>query len=284
MQVVTTISEFRAAHRAFGHEAMLGLVPTMGYLHEGHLALVQRARAENGHVAVSIFVNPTQFNANEDFSSYPRDQEHDLALLQGANVDVVFMPAVSEIYPDGFQTYVEVMGVSQGLEGERRPGHFRGVATVVTKLFNIIAPDRAYFGQKDAQQVAVIKCMVRDLALPVEIVVVPTVRAEDGLALSSRNSYLTPDQRAVASVLYRALEAAQQQYKIGVRDPELLRRTMLAVLNREPQAQVDYVSVANADTLVELNVPTDQALLLSLAVRIGKTRLIDNLILSTSEN
>lgn len=283
MQVVTTISEFRAIHHAFGHETTLGLVPTMGYLHEGHLALVQCARTENDRVAVSIFVNPTQFNANEDFTSYPRDQEHDLALLQRANVDVVFMPAVSEIYPEGFQTYVEVTGVSQGLEGERRPGHFRGVATVVTKLFNIIAPERAYFGQKDAQQVAVIKRMVSDLALAVEIVVVPTIRAEDGLALSSRNSYLTPDQRAAAPVLFRALEAAQQQYTMGVRDPELLRRTMLAVLNREPQAQVDYVSVANAATLAELNVPTDQALLLSLAVRIGKTRLIDNLILSTSK-
>jgi pantoate--beta-alanine ligase len=277
MRVVETIAEYRSARREF--EGSLGLVPTMGYLHEGHLQLVQCAKAENDHVCVSIFVNPTQFGQGEDFTAYPRDQERDLALLRDGNIDLVFAPTVSEMYPADFQTYLEVTHVSQGLEGEHRPGHFRGVATVVNKLFNIITPQRAYFGQKDAQQVAVIKQMVKDLALPVEIVVVPTVRAEDGLALSSRNSYLTPEQRTAAPVLYRALLAAQQQYDYGVRDPELLRRTMSAVLIREPLAQVEYVSVADAATLAEAMTATDRALLLSMAVRIGKTRLIDNMIL-----
>jgi pantoate--beta-alanine ligase len=281
MQVFTTIAEFRAARRELSPTSSLGLVPTMGYLHDGHLALVKRARHENTHVAASIFVNPTQFGPNEDFTSYPRNEQQDLELFQSAGVDLVFMPSVEEIYPADFQTYVEVMQVSQGLEGAHRPGHFRGVATVVSKLFNIIAPHRAYFGQKDAQQVAVIQRMVRDLAIPVEIVVVPTIRAEDGLALSSRNSYLTAEQRTAAPVLYRALTAAQQQYALGVRDPELLRRTMLATLGREPLAQVEYVSVADAESLAELTVPTDAPLLLSMAVRIGKTRLIDNIRLDT---
>ncbi|HLY27984.1 MAG TPA: pantoate--beta-alanine ligase, partial [Aggregatilineales bacterium] len=189
MQVFETIASFREARRKL--TGSLGLVPTMGYLHDGHIELVRQALAENEAVAVSIFVNPTQFGPNEDFNAYPRDMDHDLSALREAGTTLVFAPGVEEMYPPGFQTAVEVSGVSQGLEGARRPGHFRGVATVVTKLFNIVQPDRAYFGQKDAQQVAVIRQMVSDLAMPLEIVVAPIVRAPDGLALSSRNSYLT---------------------------------------------------------------------------------------------
>jgi pantoate--beta-alanine ligase len=275
--VIDTIAEFRRERAAL--TGSLGFVPTMGYLHEGHLALVERAAAGNDQVAASIFVNPTQFGPNEDFASYPRDPDRDLKLLREAGVSLVLMPSPDEIYPNGFQTYIEVMGVSQGLEGERRPGHFRGVATVVNKLFNIVQPDRAYFGQKDAQQVAVIRRMVADLAMPVQIVVVPTLRAEDGLALSSRNTYLSPEQRTAASVLYRALAAAQTRYAATSRDPNDLRAAMQAVLAAEPLAQVDYVSAADAATLAELESPTEGPILLSMAVKIGRTRLIDNMVL-----
>jgi pantoate--beta-alanine ligase len=275
--IIETIADFRSARSAL--QGSLGFVPTMGYLHEGHIALVRRAAAENDHVAVSIFVNPTQFGPSEDYTAYPRDPDHDLALLRQAGVTLVFMPTVEEMYPEGFQTYVEVTGVSQGLEGERRPGHFRGVATVVIKLFNIVQPDRAYFGQKDAQQVAVVRRMVSDLAIPLQVVVVPTVRAPDGLALSSRNSYLTPAQRAAAPVLHRALVAAKTLYDAGVRSPEALRDAMRDVLAAEPLAQVDYVSAADAATLAELGAPSTRPILLSMAVRIGRPRLIDNLIL-----
>jgi pantoate--beta-alanine ligase len=277
LQVIETIGAFRAAHAAL--KGSLGLVPTMGYLHEGHIALVRQAVTENESVAVSIFVNPTQFGPNEDFGAYPRDLEHDLALLREAGAELVFVPSVEAMYPPDFQTFVEVTGVSQGLEGARRPGHFRGVATVVTKLFNIVQPDRAYFGQKDAQQVVVIKRLVTDLALPLRIVVVPTVRAEDGLALSSRNSYLSPEQRAAAPVLYRALSTARAHYAAGERSPEALRQAMREVLAAEPLAQIDYVSVAAADTLLELEAPTEGAMLLSMAVCIGRARLIDNLVI-----
>lgn len=276
MHVFQTIAAFRAARAAL--RGSLGFVPTMGFLHEGHIGLVAQAAAENEQVAVSIFVNPAQFGPNEDFGGYPRDMERDLALLQAAGVALVFAPEVSEIYPPGFQTYVEVMEVSQGLEGERRPGHFRGVATVVAKLFNIVGADRAYFGQKDAQQVAVIRQMAADLALPTAVIVVPTVRAADGLALSSRNSYLTPEQRAAAPVLYRALSAARDRYAAGERDGEALRAAMRATLAAEPLAAVDYVSAADAATLREINGGAGGPVLLSLAVRIGRARLIDNLI------
>ncbi len=256
----------------------LGFVPTMGYLHEGHLALVQRAQAENDRVVVSIFVNPTQFGQGEDFSTYPRDLARDLALLSAFPSLIVFTPSLEEMYPQGFQTYVSVETISQGLEGERRPGHFRGVATVVAKLFNIVQPQRAYFGQKDAQQLAVIRQMVRDLAFPIEVIGVPTVRAADGLALSSRNSYLTPQERAAAPVLYRALCAARARYEAGERDAETLRQAMRAVLAAEPLAHVDYISVADAETLRECQGVISRAALLSMAVRIGRARLIDNLI------
>ena len=277
MQIIETIAAFRAARAEL--KGSVGLVPTMGYLHDGHIALVRQARAENDHVVVSIFVNPTQFGPNEDFASYPRDPEHDLAVLREANTALVFAPTVAEMYPPGFQTYVEVTGVSQGLEGERRPGHFRGVATVVAKLFNIVQPDRAYFGQKDAQQAVVIRRMVADLAMPLEIVVAPIVRAPDGLALSSRNSYLTPEQRLVAPVLYRALTAAKARYEAGERSPDVLRTTVQEILATEPLAQIDYVSAADAETLEELHASTDRPILLSLAVQIGKPRLLDNVIL-----
>jgi pantoate--beta-alanine ligase len=277
MECIGTIAGFRAARAVL--QGSLGFVPTMGYLHEGHIALVRQAAAENDHVAASIFVNPTQFGPNEDYMAYPRDPEHDLALLRDAGVELVFMPTAEEMYPHDFQTYVEVTGVSQGLEGERRPGHFRGVATVVTKLFTVVQPDRAYFGQKDAQQVAVVRRLVSDLAMPLQIVVVPTVRAPDGLALSSRNSYLTPAQRAAAPVLHRALMAAQALYNAGVRSPDALRSAMRDVLAVEPLAQVDYVSAADAATLAELDAPSSRPILLSMAVRIGRPRLIDNLIL-----
>ncbi len=261
----------------------LGFVPTMGYLHEGHMALVQRAVAENDHAAVSIFVNPLQFGENEDFGAYPRDLERDLALLSAFVDLIVFTPSVEAMYPHGFQTYVQVEALSQGLEGARRPGHFRGVATVVAKLFNIVQPQRAYFGQKDAQQLAVIRQMVRDLAFPIEVIGVPTVRAADGLALSSRNSYLTPEERAAAPVLYRALCAAQARYAEGERDAEALRATMRAVLAAEPLAHVEYVSVADAETLQECEGRLCGPALLSMAVRIGRARLIDNIVVGVEQ-
>jgi pantoate--beta-alanine ligase len=275
MLVLETIADFRRERTR--REGTCGFVPTMGYLHEGHLALVRRADAENDHVVVSIFVNPTQFGQNEDFGGYPRDLKRDLEMLRAVPNLIVFTPTVAEIYPHGFQSYVQVEEVSQGLEGERRSGHFRGVATVVAKLFNIVQPQRAYFGQKDAQQLTVIRQMVRDLAFPLEVIGVPTVREPDGLALSSRNSYLTPEQRAAAPVLYRALCAARDRYAEGEREAEALRAAMRAVLATEPLAAVDYVSAADAETLRECEGTISNTVLLSMAVRIGRARLIDNL-------
>ncbi len=274
MQVMETVADFRRARASFG---ALGLVPTMGYLHEGHLALVRRARAENEAVAASIFVNPTQFGPNEDFSRYPRDVERDLRLLEHEGVDLVFAPSVAEMYPHNYHTYVDVEHVTAPLEGAARVGHFRGVATVVCKLFNITQPTRAYFGQKDAQQTVVIRQMARDLNMPVEIVIVPTVREPDGLAMSSRNVYLSTEQRAAAPVLYRALTEAQRQFAAGERNGEALRQAMRDVLAAEPLAQVEYVSVADPDTLQELDTVEPNGALFSLAVRFGATRLIDNM-------
>lgn len=272
MQVATTIAAYRRLRSTMA--GTVGAVPTMGYLHEGHLALVRRARAENDHVVVSIFVNPTQFGPNEDYARYPRDPERDLAMLRAEGVDVVFMPSVQQMYPEGFATYVNVERLTERLEGAHRPGHFRGVTTVVTKLFNILQPHRAYFGQKDAQQLIVIRRMTRDLAFPIEIVDVPTVREPDGLAMSSRNVYLSADERRAATVLFRALEQARQLWDAGVRDGSRLRAAMRAVVESEPLARVDYVSVADPDTLEELDAAGDRALA-SLAVRLGSTRLID---------
>ncbi len=276
MEIIDTIAAFRQARARFGE---LGLVPTMGYLHAGHLSLVRRAKAECGAVATSIFVNPTQFGPNEDLERYPRDMERDLALLRAEGVDLVFAPAAAEIYPQGFNTFIDVGGVTEMLEGAARPGHFRGVATVVCKLFMIVQPTRAYFGQKDAQQTVVVSKMIRDLNLPVEVVVCPTVREPDGLALSSRNTYLTPEQRQAATVLSRALTAAQRRYEQGERNAETLREAMHSLLAAEPLAQVEYVSAADPLTLHELEVVGPRGALLSLAVRIGATRLIDNVAL-----
>lgn len=278
MQVVETIAEVRRIRREL--KGSWGLVPTMGYLHAGHLSLVEQARRENGYVGVSIFVNPTQFGPTEDLAAYPRDLPRDLALLEAAGADLVWAPPVAEVYPPGFQTYVTVEEVTRVLEGAARPGHFRGVATVVAKLFNVFQPDRAYFGQKDAQQTVVIRQMVRDLNFPLEIIVCPTVREPDGLAMSSRNVYLTPEQRAAAPVLYRALCAARDAWLAGEHDGERLRQIMRQVLDAEPLAQTEYVSAADPVTLQELG-DAGRGVLLSMAVRIGKARLIDNMPLGT---
>lgn len=276
MKVLHTVAEFRQARAAFD---VLGFVPTMGYLHQGHLALVEQARRECPAVAVSIFVNPTQFGPNEDYARYPRDTDRDLALLEAAGVDLVFIPSVEEMYPPGFGTYVIQPTADEVLEGAARPGHFRGVATVVCKLFNIVQPTKSYFGQKDAQQTVVVRQMVRDLNLPVEIVIVPTVREPDGLALSSRNVYLNAEQRAAAPVLYRALRTAAERYAAGERDAETLRAVMRSVLAGEPLARPDYVSVAHPLTLRELDWIGADGALLSLAVRFDQVRLIDNWLL-----
>lgn len=275
MKVCTTIAEVRAARPAF---PSLGLVPTMGFLHEGHLSLVRAARADNAGVAASLFVNPTQFGPNEDFGRYPRARERDLAMLQAAGCDLVFAPEVAEIYPEGFDTRIEIGGVTSGLEGAVRPGHFAGVATVVAKLFNIIAPTRAYFGQKDAQQVAVIRKLVRDLDMPLEVVVRPTVREPDGLAMSSRNAYLAAAERQDALALWKALCAAQALYNGGERSADMLRAAMAAPI-AAIGATADYLSVADPLTLRELETVGADGALLSLAVRIGTTRLIDNILL-----
>ena len=256
----------------------VGLVPTMGYLHEGHLALVRQAREENPSVVVSIFVNPTQFGPREDFNRYPRDIQRDLAWLEKARTDIVFMPSQTEMYPAQFNSWVEVDKVTERLEGASRPGHFRGVATVCAKLFNIIQPTKVYFGQKDAQQLVVIKKMVADLNMNLEIITAPTVREPDGLAMSSRNTYLNPEQRRAAVVLYQALGLAQKLWSQGETDAQTIRRQMTDLIQKQPLANIDYVSIANAETLDELDRVNPPALV-SLAVRIGKTRLIDNLVL-----
>ena len=276
MQILETAQAMAQACRESPRP--LGLVPTMGALHNGHLALVRRGRAENAALAVSIFVNPAQFGAGEDLSRYPRDLDRDLALLESEEVDLVFAPPVAEIYPPGFDTWIEPGAIAARLEGAARPGHFRGVATVVAKLFNILRPDRAYFGQKDGQQAAVIRQLIRDLNLGIDLVVVPTVRDIDGLALSSRNAYLTPEQRAAAPVLYRALQQAEQLFASGARDAELLRREVRQALDGEPLIDgIDYLSVAAADTLAEMDTLQGRAMV-SAAVRFGGTRLIDNVV------
>ncbi len=257
----------------------LGLVPTMGALHEGHLALVRKARSDNAAVAVSIFVNPTQFGDGEDLELYPRNLERDLELLRREGVDLVFTPGPGDVYPPGFNTWVNVDNLAEKLEGASRPGHFRGVATVVTKLFNLIRPDRAYFGQKDGQQTVVIRQLVRDLDMGLEVVVVPTVRDDDGLALSSRNVYLTPEQRRAAPVVYRAVCQAQELWRQGERDGDQLRQAVRSILDQEALLEkIDYVSVADAETLEELATVGAPALV-SVAVYLGRTRLIDNIVL-----
>lgn len=278
MMIVSSLDELRAARLFL--DGRLGLVPTMGYLHEGHLSLARRAREECDSVVASIFVNPTQFGPTEDLSKYPRDLDRDLSLLEAAGVDLVWTPDNETMYPPDFSTWVEVEGLTRPLEGAARPGHFRGVTTVVAKLFNAVQPQAAYFGQKDAQQAAVVRKMTRDLNFPVEIVVCPTVREADGLAMSSRNSYLSPEERKSAVVLFRALTAAREAFERGERDAESLRKVMSATLASEPRARTQYVSCADYDTLEELGTVTGKALL-SMAVFIGKTRLIDNFVVGS---
>ena len=273
MQVVKPLFEARALRQKLS--GTVGFVPTMGYLHEGHLALVKQARIENSAVIVSIYVNPTQFGPREDFGAYPRDLNRDLELLKGGGVDIVFVPSDDEMYPPEFSSWVDVEKVTERLEGAARLGHFRGVATVVAKLFNIVQPSRAYFGQKDAQQVMVIKRMVADLNMGIEIVVVPTLRESYGLAMSSRNIYLSPKERQAAMILFKALTLARQLRRSGEKDAEEIRRQMTALIQKEPLAQIDYVSIADAETLEELNL-LDRPAVTSLAVRIGTARLIDN--------
>ncbi|MFL5689023.1 MAG: pantoate--beta-alanine ligase [Chloroflexota bacterium] len=256
-------------------ERPVGLVPTMGWLHDGHRALMRQARAADATTVVSIFVNPRQFNVPADFTKYPRNEARDIAICEAEGVDVVFAPEPTEIYPPGFDTVVSVGAVSRPLEGAARPGHFDGVATVVAILFDLVGAEHAYFGQKDAQQVMVIRQMARDLAIATEVIACPTVREPDGLALSSRNVHLSAEERAAAPVIHRALQAARARWAAGERNADALRVAMRDELEREPLAEPEYVSVADGTTLAELD-GVDGPALLSLAVRFGTTRLIDN--------
>ena len=274
---MTEVVRTRAALRdaLAGAERPVGLVPTMGWLHDGHRALMRQARAADATTVVTIFVNPRQFNVADDFTKYPRNEARDLAICESEGVDLVFAPEPSEIYPPGFDTVVSVGAVARPLEGAARPGHFDGVATVVAILFDLVGADHAYFGQKDAQQVMVIRQMARDLAIATQVIACPTVREADGLALSSRNVHLTPAERAAAPVLHRALLAARACWEAGERSGDALRAVMREELAREPLAIPEYVSVADGATLAELDRVNGPALL-SLAVRFGSTRLIDN--------
>jgi pantoate--beta-alanine ligase len=283
METIRTISWMKEkAREARQEQRVIGLVPTMGALHAGHLALVERAREECSPVYASIFLNPTQFGPNEDLSKYPRPLEADIEKLTSAKADGLFLPSAEEIYPPGFSTYVHVEGISERLEGKSRPGHFRGVATVVLKLFEIAQPHYAYFGRKDAQQVQIIQKMVRDLNLDVELVICPTVRETDGLALSSRNAYLGPEERTAATVLFRALQAAGKELADGVRDTLELQRTMRKVLESESRARVDYAEIVDAETF-EPVVRVGRNCYALLAVRIGSTRLIDNMLIHAGD-
>jgi len=273
MQVINNTNEMKQARKEL--TGTVGFVPTMGFLHEGHLTLVRRAKRKNDVAVVSIFVNPTQFGPSEDFALYPRDTERDLAVLEKEGVDIVFMPKPNEIYPDGYNTWVETFGITDQLEGKKRPGHFKGVTTIVNKLFNIVLPHKAYFGQKDAQQLRVIQKMVKDLDMQVRIVPVPTVREKDGLAMSSRNTYLNDKERQAALILYKALSVAEEMYMRGEHDAGRIKVKMTGLINKEPLAKIDYISIANSDTLEELTY-IDHPALVSMAVKIGKTRLIDN--------
>jgi pantoate--beta-alanine ligase len=281
MQVITTKSALREAVRGWrAAGASVALVPTMGYLHAGHMALVARAKAEGDRVVTSIFVNPTQFGPNEDLSTYPRDPDRDLAMLRAAGVDAVFMPEVAEVYDPAAQTIVETTDLSRILIGKLRPGHFRGVATVVTKLFNIVQPDVACFGEKDFQQLAVIRTMVRDLDIPVRIIGVPTQREADGLAMSSRNVRLTPEDRAAAVVLSRALFAAEEMAKTGI-TASRLRAWVAATIGAEPRADVQSVDIRDAITLASLSGSLTGPAVILLAVRFGKVLLIDQRVVTS---
>jgi len=277
MKVIKTVREMQAARRRA--RGTVGLVPTMGYLHQGHISLVNRARAECQHVVVSIFVNPAQFGPNEDFQRYPRDTHRDLQMLQQAGADIVFMPSVDEIYPPGFDEWVEVTGpLTQRLEGAARPGHFRGVTTVVARLFRIVRPHRAYFGQKDAQQLRVVRRMVHQERLPVQIVPMPTVREPDGLAMSSRNVYLSPEERSAALALSHALLRARRMVmEDGVRNPARVKAAVKRIVARQPLVRLDYISLSDEETLEELTA-IDRPALVLIAATVGTTRLIDNVV------
>jgi pantoate--beta-alanine ligase len=275
MIVVDTIADMRKIRQKLAE--LVGFVPTMGYLHEGHLSLVKQAREENDSVVVSIFVNPTQFGPKEDFKSYPRDIERDLKMLKPLT-DIVFMPSTLEMYPEDYDTWVVPGNIAERLEGAARPSHFRGVDTVVAKLFNTVQPTRAYFGQKDAQQVAVIKKMVADLNMNLEIVTCRTLRETDGLAMSSRNIYLNPEQRRAATILFKALTMARELWEQGEKEAGTIRRRMTDLIEEEKLAVINYISIANPETLKEMHHIKTPALI-SLAVKFGKTRLIDNILL-----
>ncbi len=281
MNVATTIPDFRRLRA--GLPGPVGFVQTMGFLHDGHLSLVRRAREECTSVVASVFVNPTQFAPSEDLADYPRDIDRDLALLEEAGTDVVVAPSVEFLYPDGYDTWVSVERLAERLEGASRPAHFRGVATIVAKLFNIVRPKRAYFGQKDAQQALVIRRLIRDLNFDIDLVVGPTVREADGLAMSSRNTHLSQEERKAATVLYRCLQQAESLYADGERNAQQFRDAMEKLLRAEPLARHDYISVADVEDLAELKT-VDRKALVSLAVRIGKTRLIDNTILPPGQS
>lgn len=284
VEIIRTIAWMKEyARGARGEGRVIGLVPTMGALHEGHTALVKRARQECSRVITSVFVNPKQFGPKEDYKKYPRELEKDAEKLAAASVDALFAPEAADVYPDGFRTYVNVEGISERLEGRSRPGHFRGVATVVLKLFEIVQPHFAYFGRKDAQQVRIISEMARDLNLDAEIVVCPIVREADGLALSSRNAYLSAAERRAATVLHRALLATRSEMAAGVRDALQLQTTMRRVIEAEPLAVADYAEIVSAETF-EPVVRVARPCYAVLAVFIGKTRLIDNLLIEPAES
>ena len=278
MQIITTIREMQQACRSLKSARTLGLVPTMGALHDGHLSLVHRALAECDDVAASIFVNPTQFAAGEDFEVYPRTFEEDCAKLEAAGIALLFAPSAAEMYPNGATTFVEVAALGDRLDGASRPGHFRGVATVVSKLFNIVGPDRAYFGQKDAAQVAVLRAMVRDLNVPVRLVACPIVRERDGLAMSSRNCNLSAADRRRALILNRALVAASEMVETGEHSAEALRSAMLNTFATDPEVRVDYAAIVEPATLLPV-ADASQGALIAVAAWVGSTRLIDNILL-----
>lgn len=276
MEIVTTVQQVRAQVKAWKKEGLsVGFVPTMGYLHEGHQSLIKKAVEENDRVVVSIFVNPIQFGPNEDFEQYPRDLEKDAALCEATGAALIFHPEAAEMYPEGFCTHVDMTGLTDNLCGAKRPGHFQGVCTVVSKLFNIVAPDRAYFGEKDAQQLAVIRRMVRDMNIDVEVVGCPIVREPSGLAKSSRNTYLSREEKRAACVLDRSLTAARSLLNRGERSAENILGVIREEIKEEPLAEIDYVKMVDSLTMEDVET-ADRDVLIAIAVYIGKTRLIDN--------
>ncbi|MDK2886493.1 MAG: pantoate--beta-alanine ligase [Thermosipho sp. (in: thermotogales)] len=278
MKIVKSIDEMKKiSTKLLENKKTIGFVPTMGYLHEGHLSLVKKARVDNDIVIVSIFVNPTQFGPNEDYNSYPRDFDRDFKLLKDLNVDYVFAPEVSEMYPSDYSTFVEETDLSRFLCGKSRPGHFRGVCTVVTKLFNIVKPTRAYFGQKDAQQFRVLRRMVRDLNMDVEMIEMPIIREEDGLAMSSRNTYLSPEERKEATRLYKSLLKAKEMIESGIKDVEKIKEEMKKILDHS-LLKIDYIEIVDEETLKPVS-KIDKKVIVALAVFVGKARLIDNIII-----